>query len=62
MNWLHERARLQIERDIGGLYLAECGLAAAMVAVAAMACMPSLSTRVGNVLTSIGVLLRASVP
>jgi Flp pilus assembly pilin Flp len=62
MNWLHQRARLQIARDIGGLYLVECALAAAMVAIAAVACMPSLSTRVGNVFTRIGVLLQARIP
>ena len=44
MSWLRNRVlQLRVWRDTGGQDLIEYALAAGMVAVAAVACMPSLS-------------------
>lgn len=48
-------------RDTQGQDLVEYALAAGMVAVAAVACMPALSTVVSNVFTKIGSIITASV-
>ena len=47
--------------DTQGQDLVEYALAAGMVAVAAVACMPALSTVVSNVFTKIGSIITASV-
>lgn len=63
MNWLNNRVlRLQVWKDTNGQDLVEYALAAGMVAVAAVACMPSLSTTVNNVFTRIGALINTNVP
>jgi pilus assembly protein Flp/PilA len=63
MNWLTNRIlKLQVWSDTHGQDLVEYALAAGMVAVAAVACMPSLSTTVNNVFTRIGVLINTNVP
>lgn len=63
MNWLNNRVlQLQVWRDTNGQDLVEYALAAGMVAVAAVAAMPSLSTTVNNVFTRIGVLINTNVP
>ena len=48
-------------RDTQGQDLVEYALAAGMVAVAAVACMPALSTVVSNVFTKIGSMITAKV-
>ena len=48
-------------RDTQGQDLVEYALAAGMVAVAAVACMPSLTTVVSNVFTKIGAIINSSV-
>ena len=53
---------LQVWRDTSGQDLVEYALAAGMVAVAAVACMPGLSTTVNNVFSRIGVLINTNVP
>lgn len=53
--------RLQIWKDTGGQDLVEYALAAGMVAVAAVACMPSLSTTVNDVFTKIGGIINNNV-
>jgi pilus assembly protein Flp/PilA len=63
MNWLNNRVlQLQVWKDTNGQDLVEYALAAGMVAVAAVACMPSLSTTVNNVFTRIGALINTNVP
>jgi pilus assembly protein Flp/PilA len=63
MNWLKNRMlQLQVWRDTSAQDLVEYALAAGMVAVAAVACMPSLSTTVNNVFTRIGTLINTNVP
>jgi pilus assembly protein Flp/PilA len=63
MNWLNNRIlKLQVWSDTHGQDLVEYALAAGMVAVAAVACMPSLSTTVNNVFTRIGTLINTNVP
>jgi pilus assembly protein Flp/PilA len=63
MNWLNNKVlQLQVWKDTNGQDLVEYALAAGMVAVAAVACMPSLSTTVNNVFTRIGVLINTNVP
>jgi pilus assembly protein Flp/PilA len=47
--------------DTQGQDLVEYALAAGMVAVAAVACMPALSTVVNNVFTKIGSIITSSV-
>ena len=48
-------------QDTQGQDLVEYALAAGMVAVAAVACMPSLTTVVSNVFTKIGSIINSSV-
>jgi len=63
MNWLRNRVlHLEVWRDTSGQDLVEYALAAGMVAVAAVACMPSLSTTVNDVFTRIGTLINTNVP
>jgi pilus assembly protein Flp/PilA len=52
---------MQVWSDTSGQDLVEYALAAGMVAVAAVACMPSLSTTVSNVFTKIGVIISNNV-
>ena len=47
--------------DTRGQDLVEYALAAGLVAVAAVACMPGLSGTVNNVFTKIGAIINASV-
>jgi pilus assembly protein Flp/PilA len=54
--------QLQVWKDSSGQDLVEYALAAGMVAVAAVACMPSLSTTVNDVFTRIGALINTNVP
>jgi len=62
MNWLSDRVlRMQLWRDTGGQDLVEYALAAGMVAVAAVACVPSLSSTVGNVFTKIAGIINNNV-
>lgn len=62
MNWLKNRVlQLQVWKDTSGQDLVEYALAAGMVAVAAVACMPSLSTVVSNVFTRIGTIISSNV-
>ncbi len=62
MNWLNHRIlNLKIWNDSKGQDLVEYALAAGMVAVAAVACMPALSTTVNNVFTKIGSIITANV-
>lgn len=63
MNWLKNRVlQLQVWRDTHAQDLVEYALAAGMVAVAAVAAMPSLSSTVDNVFTRIGSLINTNVP
>jgi len=63
MNWLkNHMLQLQVWKDTSGQDLVEYALAAGMVAVAAVACMPSLSSTVNNVFTRIGTLINTNVP
>jgi len=63
MNWLRNRIlQLQVWKDTSGQDLVEYALAAGMVAVAAVAAMPSLTTTVDNVFTRIGALINTNVP
>jgi pilus assembly protein Flp/PilA len=48
-------------QDTQGQDLVEYALAAGMVAVAAVACMPSLTTVVSNVFTKIGAIINTNV-
>jgi pilus assembly protein Flp/PilA len=48
-------------QDTQGQDLVEYALAAGMVAVAAVACMPALTTVVSNVFTKIGTIINSSV-
>jgi pilus assembly protein Flp/PilA len=48
-------------QDTQGQDLVEYALAAGMVAVAAVACMPSLTSVVSNVFTKIGAIINSSV-
>lgn len=62
MNWLRNRVlQLQVWRDTSGQDLVEYALAAGMVAVAAVACMPSLSTTVNDVFTRIAGIINTNV-
>ena len=62
MKWLRNRVlQLQVWKDTSGQDLVEYALAAGMVAVAAVACMPSLSTTVNNVFTKIGGIINNNV-
>lgn len=62
MNWLRNRVLLlQVWKDTSGQDLVEYALAAGMVAVAAVACMPTLTTTVSTVFTKIGGIIDANV-
>jgi len=60
MNWLNNRIS-KIWRDRGGQDLVEYALAAGMVAVAAVAALPALSTTINNVFSKIGSIITANV-
>jgi pilus assembly protein Flp/PilA len=53
--------RLQVWQDTSGQDLVEYALAAGLVAVAAVACMPSLSGTVNNVFTKIASIINTNV-
>lgn len=53
--------RLQVWKDTNGQDLVEYALAAGLVAVAAVACMPGLSGTVNNVFTKIGSIISNNV-
>jgi pilus assembly protein Flp/PilA len=53
--------KLRIWDDTSGQDLVEYALAAGLVAVAAVACMPGLSSTVNNVFTKIGSIINTSV-
>jgi pilus assembly protein Flp/PilA len=53
--------KLQVWKDTSGQDLVEYALAAGMVAVAAVACMPALSGVVSNVFTRIGSIINTNV-
>jgi pilus assembly protein Flp/PilA len=53
--------RLQVWKDSRGQDLVEYALAAGLVAVAAVACMPGLSATVNNVFTKIASIIDSSV-
>ena len=53
--------RLRVWKDTSGQDLVEYALAAGLVAVAAVACMPGLSGTVNTVFTKIGSMINAHV-
>jgi pilus assembly protein Flp/PilA len=53
--------KLKVWQDTNGQDLVEYALAAGLVAVAAVACMPGLSGTVNNVFTKIGSIINSSV-
>ena len=53
--------RMQVWRDTGGQDLVEYALAAGLVAVAAVAAMPTLSTTVSTVFSKIGSIINNNV-
>jgi pilus assembly protein Flp/PilA len=53
--------KLRVWNDTRGQDLVEYALAAGMVAVAAVACMPALSTTVSTVFNKIGSIITANV-
>jgi pilus assembly protein Flp/PilA len=53
--------RLKVWQDTSGQDLVEYALAAGMVAVAAVACMPALSSVVSNVFSKIGAIINTNV-
>ena len=53
--------RLQVWRDTGGQDLVEYALTAGLVAVAAVAAMPTLSAAVNTVFTKIGSIINNTV-
>ena len=53
--------RLRVWKDTGGQDLVEYALAAGLVAVAAVACMPGLSGTVNNVFTKIAGIVSNNV-
>ena len=53
--------RLKVWKDTSGQDLVEYALAAGMVAVAAVACMPALSSVVSNVFSKIGAIINTNV-
>jgi len=62
MNWLQNRImKARVWKDTSGQDLVEYALAAGLVAVAAVACMPALSTTVSNVFTKIGSIINNNV-
>jgi len=54
---MNQLLKLQIWKDNNGQDLVEYALAAGLVAVAAVACMPGLSGTVNNVFTKIGSII-----
>jgi pilus assembly protein Flp/PilA len=52
---------LRVWKDTAGQDLVEYALAAGLVAVAAVACMPSLSSTVNNVFTKIASIINTNV-
>jgi pilus assembly protein Flp/PilA len=62
MNWLYKKViQLQIWKDEHGQDLVEYALAAGMVAVAAVAAMPTLSTTVQKVFDKISTIIDTNV-
>ncbi len=62
MKQIRERLfRLSVWKDTSGQDLVEYALAAGLVAVAAVACMPGLSGTVNNVFTKIGSIINTNV-
>ena len=62
MKKIRERIlKLAVWKDTSGQDLVEYALAAGLVAVAAVACMPGLSGTVNNVFTKIGSIINSSV-
>jgi pilus assembly protein Flp/PilA len=57
----HTILRLRVWSDTRGQDLVEYALAAGLVAVAAVACMPGLSGTVSNVFTKIGTIINTNV-
>jgi pilus assembly protein Flp/PilA len=53
--------RLQVWTDVRGQDLVEYAMAAGLVAVAAVACMPTLSTTISTVFSKIGSIIEAHV-
>ena len=53
--------KLAVWKDTSGQDLVEYALAAGLVAVAAVACMPGLSGTVNNVFTKIGSIINTNV-
>ena len=53
--------RLKVWQDTSGQDLVEYALAAGMVAVAAVACMPARSSVVSNVFSKIGAIINTNV-
>ena len=53
--------QLKVWKDTSGQDLVEYALAAGMVAVAAVACMPALSTTVSTVFTKIASIINTNV-
>jgi len=58
---MNQLLKLQIWKDNNGQDLVEYALAAGLVAVAAVACMPGLSGTVNNVFTKIGSIISNNV-
>lgn len=58
---MNQLVRLKIWRDDQGQDLVEYALAAGLVAVAAVACLPGLSGTVNNVFTKIGSIISNNV-
>jgi pilus assembly protein Flp/PilA len=61
MKRIKDQLLKRIWKDTDGQDLVEYALAAGLVAVAAVACMPTLSTTVNNVFTKIGSIINTSV-
>lgn len=62
MKKIRERIlKLAVWKDTSGQDLVEYALAAGLVAVAAVACMPGLSGTVNNVFTKIGSIINTNV-
>ena len=53
--------KMQVWKDTRGQDLVEYALAAGLVAVAAVACMPTLSSTISTVFTKIGSIINANV-
>ena len=62
MNWLNNHLlKLKVWQDTHGQDLVEYALAAGLVAVAAVAAMPTLSTTISTVFSKIGSIIDAKV-